>query len=121
MSLELNISNLIDETVEKTARLERRWRYLSFILSILYEPMVLNNQKEFFFSGHCYDFDDFIILMFEFTQLTKIFYRNQESKKELDNFCTLYSDRLMMLCVNNRLNHIEDIIVFRNQLLGSVV
>lgn len=119
MSLELNISNLIDETVETTLRLEQRWKYLSSILSILYAPMVLDNKKYFCLSGYRYDFDDFIILMFEFTQLTKIFYVNQESEKELDIFCALHSDRLLTLCINNRLNHIEDIIVFRHKLQGQ--
>ncbi len=117
MSLELNINSLVDETVEKTVRLRERWKELSTLLVAINKPFLLDMQTNIDFSGHTYDFDDFLILMFEFTQLTTIFYQNTDAHIDFQYFCTLHTNKLIQLCLDGRLNYVDEIIFFKNQLL----
>lgn len=119
MNLELNITNLIDDTAEKTNRLQRRWQELSSLIVTIHKPFLSGQQRSINYCGHCYNFDEFLVLMFEFTQLTSIFYQNQEVHRNLETFCTMYTNDLVKLCLAGRLNYVDEIVVFKKQLSDS--
>ena len=114
------VNEVINDASSDTTRFIFRWREVSLILVHVYESFVFENEDFVFFSGVRYCFDDFLVLMFEFVQLNKIFYNVLEENEKLEEFCSLHCQRLMQLCISGRLSYIDEIIIFRKQIVEGV-
>lgn len=118
MTPELWLKMLLKETVEKTNRYHHRMKTLVTILEVIYTPLSLAPNTKVRTQHQEYDFDDLLILMFEFVQLMTTFKCHHEEEQCLNAFLTCHSARLTNLCLTGRLNYISEIVEFRRCLLS---
>jgi hypothetical protein len=120
MDFESSINTLVTDTVSKTKDLKNRMHSIVAILNSGYNSIIAHPDSQFQVDGKDYDFDDVLILIFEFVQLSTIFKEFKGNEDILLDFLTAHSPRLIELCIQGKLNYINEIIEFRRIVsLGS--
>lgn len=113
MKPEDSLKLMVMETASKTDCLYKRLRELVVILNVIYSPLISRPELKVTTVEGEYDFDDLLILIFELVQIMATFQCFNEAEKSLREFLTLHSSRLVDLCLEGRLNYINELIEFK--------
>ncbi len=114
MDFDKNINRLVYDTMAKSARFKRRMHELVALLYSAQLPSTGSKDFKITASGAEYDFDDILVMVFELVQLLSVFGFYPETEMKLKDFLTIYSSRLIELCIEGRLTHTDEIVEFKN-------
>lgn len=113
MSLEPTVAKLVEQTTISTHKYYQRLVASVQLLQRIHRPLAEQEADRLFIDGLYYDFDDLLMLMFEVSQLLRLFPQLSDLTEDIDEFLVLHMDQLKLLLWTGCLNHIAPIISFK--------
>jgi hypothetical protein len=113
-SLETVVNELVATTKASTEQYFDRLTELAALLNKIHHPLTQNPQQVVWIQHVSYNFDDLLILMFEFVQLAKAFQQFAFAEPTLSDFLGFHALRLSQLLRDGKLAHLSQTIEFKN-------
>lgn len=112
-SLETVVRDLVAATQASTAQYFNRLTVVAKLLNQIHQPLTQNPQLVVWVEHQPYNFDDLLILMFEFVQLAKAFQLFAFAEPALSDFLGFHAVRLSELLRDGKLAHLSQTIEFK--------
>lgn len=110
----LRVDRLIESTLEVSFSYHLRMIELAQLLNTIFIPLVENKNSTITNMDQSYNFDDLLVLLFEFTQILGLLNRESIGATEILNLLSFHRKRIIELVQAGKFDHLNQLIQYRD-------